>query len=160
MDLFLRLPKSKFFAWIHFRGRSNFSNFAWNNFCGRQNFYLKKFHVIVCVIEKTKRSRHENSIYFYRVNRIYIFFYNKYYACDFRKIFALSCSFLRMLDVYWASKLRKPKRRKKKPKRRKVTEKKPPLPKIMDIKTMFTKILSHQETNEEIEIDSDWCKLI
>ena len=42
-----------------------------------------------------------------------------------------------------------------KPRRRKVTEKKPPLSKSMDIKTMFTKILSHQEANEEIEIDSD-----
>ena len=41
------------------------------------------------------------------------------------------------------------------PKRRKVTEKKTPLPKSMNKKIMFTKILRRQETNEEIEIDSD-----
>ena len=33
------------------------------------------------------------------------------------------------------------------PKRRKVTEKKTPLSKIVNIKTMFTKILSRQEAN-------------
>ena len=41
------------------------------------------------------------------------------------------------------------------PKRRKVTGKKTPLAKSMNKKTMFTKILSRQEANEEIEIDSD-----
>ena len=42
------------------------------------------------------------------------------------------------------------------PKRRKVAEKKTPLPrKSMNKKTMFTKILSRKETNEEIEIYSD-----
>ena len=41
------------------------------------------------------------------------------------------------------------------PKRRKVTEKETLLPKSMNKKTMFTKILSRQEANEEIEIDSD-----
>ena len=30
----------------------------------------------------------------------------------------------------------------------------------MNKKTMFTKILSRQETDEEIEIDSNRCKLI
>ena len=41
------------------------------------------------------------------------------------------------------------------PKRRKVTEKKTSLPKSMNKKPMSTKILSHQEANEEIELDSD-----
>ena len=41
------------------------------------------------------------------------------------------------------------------PKRRKVTEKKTLLPKSINKKTMFTKILSRQEANGEIEIDSD-----
>ena len=41
------------------------------------------------------------------------------------------------------------------PKRRKVAEKKTPLPKSINKKAMFTRILSRQETNEEIEIDSD-----
>ena len=41
------------------------------------------------------------------------------------------------------------------PKRRKVAEKKTPLPKSINKKTKFTRILSRQETNEEIEIDSD-----
>ena len=36
-----------------------------------------------------------------------------------------------------------------------VTEKKTPLPKIMNIKTKFTKILSCQEANDRIEINSD-----
>ena len=40
-------------------------------------------------------------------------------------------------------------------KRRKITEKKTPLPNGMNIKTMFIKILSRQETNDQIEIDSD-----
>ena len=40
-------------------------------------------------------------------------------------------------------------------KRRKVTERKTPLPKSMNKKTMLTKILSRQEANEGIEIDSD-----
>ena len=42
----------------------------------------------------------------------------------------------------------------------KATEKKTPLPKSMDIKTKFTKTLSCQEANDEIEIDSEWWKLI
>ena len=29
----------------------------------------------------------------------------------------------------------------------------------MNIKTKFTKILSRQEANDEIEMDSDWYKL-
>ena len=41
------------------------------------------------------------------------------------------------------------------PKRRKVTEKETPLPKSMNKKTISTKILNRQETDEEIEIDSD-----
>ena len=41
------------------------------------------------------------------------------------------------------------------PKKRKVTEKKTPLPKSMNIKTSYTKILSCHEANGEIEIDSD-----
>ena len=41
-----------------------------------------------------------------------------------------------------------------------VTDKKTPLPKSMNIKTKFTKILSSQEANDAIEINSDWCKLI
>ena len=41
------------------------------------------------------------------------------------------------------------------PKRRKVTEKETLLLKSMNKKSMFTKILSRQEANEEIEIDSD-----
>ena len=40
------------------------------------------------------------------------------------------------------------------PKKRKVTEKKAPLSKSMDIKKNSTKILSYQEANDEIEIDS------
>ena len=40
-------------------------------------------------------------------------------------------------------------------KRRKVPENKTVLPKITSIKTMFTKILSPQDANDEIEIDSD-----
>lgn len=42
MDLFSRMPRSKTFGWIYFRGWSNFGNFAWSNFHGRQNLYLKK----------------------------------------------------------------------------------------------------------------------
>ena len=38
-----------FFAWIYFRGWSNFNNFAWINFCGQQNFYLKKLLFIICL---------------------------------------------------------------------------------------------------------------
>ena len=30
----------------------------------------------------------------------------------------------------------------------------------MNIKKKSTKILSYQEANDEIEIDSQWCKLI
>ena len=30
----------------------------------------------------------------------------------------------------------------------------------MNIKTKFTKILSRQEANDKIEMDSDWYKLI
>ena len=41
------------------------------------------------------------------------------------------------------------------PKRKKVTEKKTSLPRSMNIKTIFTKILSRKETNNDIEIDSD-----
>ena len=41
------------------------------------------------------------------------------------------------------------------PKRRKVKEKKTPLLKSMNIKTMFTNILSRQEANDEIKIDSN-----
>ena len=44
------------------------------------------------------------------------------------------------------------------PKKRKVTEKKTPLPKSMNIKTKFIKILiCHEDEieNDEIEIDSD-----
>ena len=40
-------------------------------------------------------------------------------------------------------------------KRRKVPENKTVLPKIISIKIMFTKILSLQDANDEIEIDSD-----
>ena len=36
-----------------------------------------------------------------------------------------------------------------------VTDKKTPLPKSMNIKTKFTKILSSQEANDAIEINSD-----
>ena len=46
------------------------------------------------------------------------------------------------------------------PKRRKVTEKKTPIPKSMNKKTMFPKILSCQEANEENKLDSDLSKLI
>ena len=38
-----------FFAWIYFRGWSNFNNFAWINFCGRQNLYLKKLLFLICL---------------------------------------------------------------------------------------------------------------
>ena len=41
------------------------------------------------------------------------------------------------------------------PKKRKVTGNKIPLPKSMNIKTKFTTILSCQEANDEIGIDSD-----
>ena len=48
------------------------------------------------------------------------------------------------------------------PKRRKVWAKETPLPKTMNIKIVFmlTKILSHQEKDDEVEIDPDWYKLI
>ena len=49
VELFSRMPKSKFFAWIYFRGWSNSSAFAWINFCGRQNLFEKVVFSYLCL---------------------------------------------------------------------------------------------------------------
>ena len=98
---------------------------------------------------------------------VYIFLqciYNKYFACGFRKSFLLlpnNYHYFHDLSVQKCWKFVESESNVNlQPKKRKVKEKKTPLPKRMNKKTMFTKILSRQEEDEEIEIDANRCKLI
>ena len=98
---------------------------------------------------------------------VYIFpqcIYNKYFACGFRKSFLLlpnNYHYFHDLSVQKCWKFVESESNVNlQPKKRKVKEKKTPLPKRMNKKTMFTKILSRQEEVEEIEIDANRCKLI
>ena len=84
----------------------------------------------------------------------------KYYACDFRKSLLLLANHYHYFNHLNVQKcllyfIEPESNVNLQPKRRKVTERKTPLPKSINKKTMFTKILSGQEANEEIEIDSD-----
>ena len=91
---------------------------------------------------------------------VYVFpecIYNKYYPCDFRKSLLLLANhyhYLHHLNVQKG--FIDPKSNVSlQPKRRKVTKKKTPLPKSMNKITMLTMILSRQDANEEIKVDSD-----
>ena len=90
--------------------------------------------------------------------------FSRYFACGFRKsllLLANNYHYFHHLNVQKCWKfVESESNANLQPKRRKVKEKKTPLPKSMNKKTMFTKILSRQETDEEIEIDSNRCKLI
>ena len=97
---------------------------------------------------------------------VYIFpqcIYNKYFACGFRKSFLLlpnNYHYFHDLSVQKCWKFVESESNVNlQPKKRKVKEKKTPLPKRMN-KKMFTKILSRQVEDEEIEIDANRCKLI
>ena len=86
---------------------------------------------------------------------VYIFpqcIYNRYYSCNFSKSLLLLANryhYFHHLNVEPESNVNL------QPKRRKVIERKTPLPKSMNNKILFTKILHRQDANEEIEIDSD-----
>ena len=67
--------------------------------------------------------------------------YSKYYVYAFRKSLLWHVNHYHYFDHL-------------QPKRRKVTEKKTRLANSMNKKTMFARVLSHHEPNEETEIDS------
>ena len=98
VDLFSRMPKSLFFAWIYFRGWSNLSNFAWIYF--RQTLYLKELFCSYLCLNKHKNLNDLD------MKIVYIFpqrIYNKYYTCDLRKY--LLCESLSLLSSFKCSKM-------------------------------------------------------
>ena len=123
--------------------------------------YIWKNCFILFVFKKQKQLKDLN------IKIVYIFpqcIYNKYYACDFRRSLLLLANhyhYFHHLNVQKCWSFIEPESNVNlQPKSRKVTEKKTPLPKSVNKKTMFPKILSCQEAHEGIEIDSDWSELI
>ena len=72
VDLFSRMPKSKFYVWIYFREWSNFSDFAWNSLRSRQSLYLKNKMFFSCLCLRILTGKKHRQIKLQRLEKVRI----------------------------------------------------------------------------------------